>query len=397
MPSLTKRALFLILATFLACGLSAAMPALAFGEEPQETTSTDILLLDEDAEPAPIVPLAGPPFFAIGLNTYNTLAEALAAAVDGDIITLLDDYTDNTGTSIIVSTASGISLLTIDLDGFDLDIATGDIQIGIGGELIIVGAGTVSVYETLEVDGGTLTAHADIISISFQDNYFFGLYAVNGAQVSVTGNVTSNGYFTPAVTAVGVGTSVDVLGDIQGFGLSSAGVSAQDGALVMATGNISGGAAGISAIEAANVTVTGNVSTTEPLFGYNAISAIDATVTVTGNVTAVVDANSVGAFAQNGGMITIDGIITASVYIMLDTATKTAADYQANSSLAGYLEFTDGTNFVWVKGEIPSQPGGTPATGDSTGMVALAIILALAALGMAGIELSRRHRLISLR
>jgi len=183
---------------------------------------------------------------------------------------------------------------------------------------------------------------------------------------------------------------------------------------VVVTGTISvvcsdpdGSGAGIIAGQQAKVTVEGSVLV-EGFESFGVLSAAGAEVLIGGNVI-VTGANGIGALAGNpynspASFITVDGTITAEYYVGLGSADAfslwavlTAADNKPTSTLAGYKEYTDGINFVWVK-DTSTNPGdkpgtGTPATGDTTGLAALAIILALAALGTIGIALSRRKRL----
>jgi len=74
----------------------------------------------------------------------------------------------------------------------------------------------------------------------------------------------------------------------------------------------------------------------------------DGSLTVTGNLTT----NGTGAYAYNGSEITINGEITGTftrAYITVGTTDKTAAQYEATTTKAGYRTYTDGTNTVWVK------------------------------------------------
>ena len=102
----------------------------------------------------------------------------------------------------------------------------------------------------------------------------------------------------------------------------------------------------------------GNITCTRAN-GYCA-SAIDAgsELFVTGNVTTT-GASSIGVYAGSGGKVTIDGTITVpagATYIRLGSTIKTQSQHSATSSKPGYLEYTDGTNYVWVKDTRATEP-----------------------------------------
>jgi len=117
---------------------------------------------------------------------------------------------------------------------------------------------------------------------------------------------------------------------------------------------------------------------------------------VNGDVTAT-HADGVGAWADFGGHIIVNGSISAVNYIIAYRLLFAPEDHAETSSLPGYLEYTDGTDFVWVL--IPVDPndvvGGDgssalPSAGDAAPL-ALALLFSLMALGVTSLVMSRKH------
>jgi len=97
-------------------------------------------------------------------------------------------------------------------------------------------------------------------------------------------------------------------------------------------------------------TVTNAYGTT----GDGALS-VGSELIVLGNVSSY-STTSFGAHAVEGGKITVDGTIQAAgVYIGVGNMNKSQSNYEAVTTKAGYLTYTDGTSTVWVKGEMPSS------------------------------------------
>ena len=133
-------------------------------------------------------------------------------------------------------------------------------------------------------------------------------------------------------------------------------MSAGEGTNVTITGNVTGSSSGIST-SGGNVTVSGSVTGNGGVDVYNANNA---TVTIGGDV---ICGNRHGVFMQDskGSKVTIDGLLKvpegASYITLLTVNPFTAfslkpADHQPTSTKPGYLEYTDGKNYVWIKGEI---------------------------------------------
>jgi len=378
------RAMSLLLSLLLALGLLGAMPSLAFGEEGEGTPVGA-------AGGSAIDPMATPPdasdicmILAVPDNIgYATLADALAAAASGDTIVLLQDITE--ATVIDVSFP-----LTIDLGSFNLDLDGEYISVDSTGDLTISNGGTLSTIQ-IYVSGGKLTATADIIIShpSASDVIFID----SAGEVTITGNVIGE------INAYDPGTTVIVNGNITVSGLNAHCVSTRDGQItVNGNINVSGsGCRGAQAEDDGQITVNGNI-TASGTDAFGAASFSGGQVYVNGNIAAS-GTDAVGVVGFTGALVTVNGTITAPTYIefrdTLVVVQKTAADHEPTSSKAGFLEYTDGVSFVWVAEVIaPVQPatGNIPATGDAAGIIAVAILLALAALGTTSILFSRRLR-----
>ena len=228
-----------------------------------------------------------------------------------------------------------------------------------------------------------------------------GIYAEGGSSVSVKGDVIGGSVASGfrringgrGIFADDNNTTVTVSGNI--IGSSIDGVSASNGSVVKVTGDVITTlgktgvfySTGVHAMQNATVTISGNVTGQA---GVNAIE--DATVMIGGdviggnfgggvyvyNIVENMNGNrGVNDIQNYGSKITIDGLIKVPdgvTFISLGTHTEaprtssfltlTHADHQPTSTKLGYLEYTDGTNYVWVKGSITStdiisQPSST--------------------------------------
>jgi hypothetical protein len=379
-----KRFYSVLLSFVLAIGMFAALPQIAFGAVVCE----------------------------IGAVQYASLFDALAAAVDNDCIRLLDNISENVPINVSAR-------LTIDLNGYDLDLVNKDIEVT--GELTVTNGGTLTVGSMLKVDGGTLVANANLVSgdfgiltdnsatVTFNGNINsarYGAFAENLSVVTVTGNVTSTGSHTAAVyadwngivavtgniLASGVSSNavycssesqITISGNITASGSGGTGVAAEDDGIVTVSngtitaqdtgvdahglltvvtinGDISAGTGfGAAALGGSTVTVTGNITSG----GNNASSTVIAkqagTLVVNGNITAT-HANGAGAWADVAGQVTINGTITAPGYANIGGIGKSATEFEATTSKPGYREYSDGVSFVWVQLPAPGQAPGQP-------------------------------------
>jgi len=226
--------------------------------------------------------------------------------------------------------------------------------------------GKVSVLSGAKGDDCGVSAHNAIISVSGSISGNVGIIANGGSKVSVTGSVTggSGRSFGPFASGFGVlasdnNTTVAVSGDVTGH----TGVLSSNGSSVTVTGDVIAdisytgdiNSMGVQASESATVTIFGNVSGNHGVWIQNK----DAIVTIGGDVLAE---RGVYISENCNARITIDGQmkVTENGWFIgiITPGTQsgfyefTPADYQPTSTKSGYREYTDGKNYVWVKGEI---------------------------------------------
>ena len=114
---------------------------------------------------------------------YKTLPEAVAAAQNGETVTLLKDVTTK------VTILAG-KTVTLDLDGKKLTVPT-DVGILVKGKLTVTGNGTVTCDRTpFMVDAGELVIENGTVN---SDNDY-GIYAKNGGRITVNGGTLTSLY-----------------------------------------------------------------------------------------------------------------------------------------------------------------------------------------------------------
>ena len=114
---------------------------------------------------------------------YETLPEAVAAAQNGETVTLLKDVTTK------VTILAG-KTVTLDLDGKKLTVPT-DVGILVKGKLTVTGNGTVTCDRTpFMVDAGELVIENGTVN---SDNDY-GIYAKNGGRITVNGGTLTSLY-----------------------------------------------------------------------------------------------------------------------------------------------------------------------------------------------------------
>jgi len=266
---------------------------------------------------------------------YTTFASALAAVEDNQTIKLLTNMNSTTG--IVVTDKT----ITIYLNGFILDVKNSSghgLEVGSGGVVLldnsaggkfnVKGGGSGNKHGVYAHDGGKAEVTNASSSMSSGDKArgayatganstitvyenlpfatFYGLEALNGATVTVYGNVEGGG----GMIVSGKGTYVEVFGYVSGGGT---GVIAYDGAEVYVHGNVIGGGAGVQ--------------------------------------------------INNGSKVTVDGYIRADdgehIYVKFSSpvlVNKMQTDFESTSSKAGYFEYNDGVSYVWVKKFNPALP-----------------------------------------
>ena len=334
----------------------------------------------------------------IGSVEYESLSDALAAAVDGDKISLLKniEYTD----FIYIKDKD----LTLDLNGFDLNLnntngdglwvdngswnLTGEGEFNVTAKYYAVyayngGSATVTTATSTGDDGwsaavasgsnSTITVLGDSLAEGIRGK---AVYSTNSANIVVWGDAIATGYEGQAVHAND--GSVTIHGDVLNSGNNTYfNIYATNGGNILIKGNAeatgSGSSYGVySDGENSSIEVLGNVIGT----AIGVYCRSSASVLIRGNVTATAgdgivietsgDVNILGyVFATGGagasvsiGTATIEGSITASPYLVLYGKTKTINDITEPTTKLGYRTYnhydsTDGNSTVWVAAELP--------------------------------------------
>ena len=238
----------------------------------------------------------------IGSVKYETLSAALAEAVDGDTIVLLDDV-DHTSQVTITE-----KNLTFDLNQFTLNITNAAgiaLEVGSGGKLSLTGEGSCNVYGNVDANslyGYGVYAHdggeASVTNAWASGYSTSAAYALNGGRINVSGNATGTleslgtGTYCRGAEANGLGSMITVLGDVSSK--NNYGAVAQEEGTVIVAGNVTGYYGG-AYVYNGDIEIDGGVTGLE----YGAY-AIDGTISVGGDVTATAN-NGVGAYASGEG------------------------------------------------------------------------------------------------
>ncbi|MFZ5897943.1 MAG: GLUG motif-containing protein [Bacillota bacterium] len=311
----------------------------------------------------------------VGETTYGSLDAAIAAISSGQTITLLSDIT-HTG-SIVADTIS----MTVDLNGHDLSVSNAaghalearndgtlnisDISQGTGVLTVsssgahksaahATSGGKISITGTLTASypGGLdnqeiFAAYANGVGSSIDitgsaTGYTAGVYANNGASITVLGDVSGSYY---GAFAAYPGSVVNVTGDVAS---SSYGLTVEYGGQAVVNGNIQGNTAGVwsngSGFTGTGATITGNIQGSATGIGASG----DVSIAMSGSIQG---ASVSGISVSDGAEITLDGGITLSgtgVYMVVGLQTKGEDDAEDVTTKAGYLTYTDGTSTVWI-------------------------------------------------
>jgi len=243
--------------------------------------------------------------------------------------------TDSTGTiGVYVKGGSSEVCVTGDVtaagdncNGIDV---SDDALVDVGGDIKVTGSFSTGV----NVNNGS-------IAVALGDSSS-GIYGVYGAVVNIGGSITATGASCIGV-AVNCGTfialddndigicgtddtAVNVGGDVTVTGNNGYGVIVRGGSIISSVGYLSAAGESISGLAAGS-----------------AIAKIAGNVTVTGD-------NTIGASADGGGNIVIDGtLLGPSYYVYMGGSSKHAAEHNASSSIPGYLEYSNGGSFIWIK------------------------------------------------
>ena len=416
-----------------------AMAALADLTATQDEVDSALAALNAAVAPEPVTP---DNVCSIGDTGYTNLGDALAAAQDGDTITLLAniDYDQPivvNGKSITFAT-NGYTLNVTTDAAVALDATNGSINLddSAGGALNATSTNSsgygvyaenanssITATNATAISGGGHAAYAvggnitlkgdvanpgtaaraesrgTIIAGSVSGTSYVlsaigtgatitvggdvvgsgvAAYANNGGTVNVSGNVSSD--TGAAVYSTGFSSSVTVGGDVSSS--TSYGVEAYAGGSVTVAGNVSGGNYGVYLYVVSNVStvdIAGNVTGgTYGIYSYSDGSTVS-TIHVSGDVT-----GSTGGvlLPYSGVQVTIDGKVMVpegAVYTSISGIQLDQSDGVTDSAFPGYLKYTAGfPSYLLVKAQEPQA--GAPGSGDlyGTGEVTTQVAMLIA-------------------
>jgi YVTN family beta-propeller protein len=273
------------------------------------------------------MPADADPVCEIGSTQYETLDAAVAAVLASTPTTIrLLKTIDRTSTLIL----DGSKKITLNLNGYNLNITAASgagLEVKAGASLTTEGAGALNA-----------------------SGFIYGIYAVEGAVVNITGDVSATGGHTEqsgsatgiyAYEAAGVPVSVKISGIVHGY----IGVIAASGAEVIVNGGIIGETAGIRVLNGGDITVSGNVTATAAT-DDSCIMMYSGTVHVGGNITAE-GADSDGIYAANAATLTVGGSVSAVRYgIRAYSSTVNVAESVSTTSASSPSTVYAGTSSV---------------------------------------------------
>lgn len=267
--------------------------------------------------PAPTIP---DDVCQIGSTGYATLEAALAAVQNNETITLLQNI--DHAQPVVINNKK----IILNLGSFNLNIDTS--ATAASAALTVINTGKV-----ICSGSGKLNVNAPKYAVRAED----------GSEIHISGNVAAGQYGVYTTSGGSGNPKVTVDGNVTVTGQG-------------ASGEVEAICAGGNAI----VTIGGNVTANRTL-ETQAVTAIysgGSTVAVGKNVTT----QGSGVQVIAGGKVTIEGMLNynptgsgTQSYIKVgnDAAgIKTADDFEPSSSKAGYNEFKNGDNIVWVKGAV---------------------------------------------
>ncbi|MCL1975993.1 MAG: dockerin type I domain-containing protein [Firmicutes bacterium] len=303
-----------------------------------------------------ITSMANNSLYAAGENATVSVSGGIISATTGKAIDTSTGTVTLSGGTVTVTSGTGITATQINVKkGADVTVSsTGEnpaLKLTNLGSLL-VDAGNLSVNGNIEAGQyGVLAENNAEISIrgdiTAGGSRSIGVYAYNGAQVTVQGNI--NAVYSGIIAMFNAVVNV-VNGTINA---EINGIVAESNAKVKLTGNIEAGDDGIYAGEA-DINVTGNISAAN----HGIWAEKNAVVNVGGSITS----HKVGVYGSEGAQITIEGsIIADAYYIQLfnsshignELSTLSINDNIIPTTKAGYKEYSDGKNAVWVKNQTP--------------------------------------------
>ena len=302
---------------------------------------------------------------------YTNLADALDNVSTGQTIKLLKDidYDKN----IRINDKS----VTFDVDGFILNVEPASdsalvVNGLMGGKVYLTdsnGGGEFNVICTDVSGTGVIATYGGVVQVTSVTSSGYGVYAENASTITVDGNVASD-YMSVYANHT---STITVDGDVSC--VYNNGVSSEHNSTVTVDGNVTGYGAGINSVFNSIVYVNGNAlatnDTSNGVYAYRNVTVTvvgnvtggstgiyaenTSTITVGGNVTAASPAAVRGVYAEDDSRVTIDGVITVPPgcsYIVIESSVYVENDYTmpyTGSLKPAYLEYTDGSNYVWVR------------------------------------------------
>ena len=263
----------------------------------------------------PTVSISVDPVCRIGSTNYPNIATALDVVNPGETITLLQSITESTR-------IEAATTFTIDLAGYNLYLINSYISVTPTGNLTITGGGSVTADDGFGAEGGTLSIEAEIISNKWDSD---GIFAVGGARVTVSGNITVNNSASLGVIAMDDDTVFTITGNITTQ--DEANIYAGHGAKAYVTGNL---------------ICTGKTPRTEAI-----ITTVRGYVELNGSI----DTHGQAIHAYRGSEVYVKGNIDAGIHYRFKSSIE--ADYNSIVSVDGYVsikEASDG-NSIDVQGD----------------------------------------------
>jgi len=280
-----------------------------------------------------------------GINLYSTSGTSTLTVATGTIVNATggDAGINVNGAGSIVSCSGTINAIGTDGNGANAQN---------GGQITIIGNATAS---GTSGSGAYASGTGSSVTVNNGNAAYTGTGYGYGASADTGGQITVNNGNATAGSATGTGTGscgayaesggqITVNGDATATATGSGGACAESGGQITVNGNASGVYVGaLASGDGSTIEVTGSATGAN----YGAIAEISGKITVGGNSTA---STGVGAYSETGGQITIDGTITAPTYITVGTTNKTITQFALSSQKPLYIQYTDNTNYVWVKG-----------------------------------------------
>lgn len=315
-------------------------------------------------------------------GTPAELATALTNAGDGDTIRLTADIDYDNQIDI------QHKAITLDVQNFDLNVtsASGAGLYVLDGGVRLAGSGDFNVYgydSGVAVNDGEATvtnaiatkpdsgcgaeiSNGSSVHVLGNVTGYYGVYAIGSdTSIEIDGNLFANGSGGEnAVYAVN-GAEVTVHGNVDSFLTGSAAYTSNGGSHIYIGGNVTAASAnnGVYADNGGSVTVDGDVQA----LGCGAFAS-NGIISISGDVTAT-SGGGIGAIAGSGGQITIGGAITANTYARVNSVDKAISDRTVPTTKLGYATYSDGADTVWVLAptyDFSAMPSNLPSAGGDS-------------------------------